>query len=84
MDPVSVVLIAVVGLGLAWLVHKAFSNSRHSPPTKLQGGQHDGLGAGLGNFGFDQDVDHRAPGGSMAHGRKPRSPRSGRGDDGTT
>ncbi len=37
MDPVSVALIALVGLALMWLVLRAFSNSRHSPTRKVRG-----------------------------------------------
>jgi hypothetical protein len=81
MDPVSVVLIALVGLLVAWLVYRALSNSRHAPPRKMRGGQFGGGGApGVGDYGFGQDLQQDAPGGSMARGWKPETPRSDRDD----
>jgi hypothetical protein len=81
MDPVSIVLIVLVGLLLAWLVYRAFSNSRHAPPAKMRGGQFGGMGDSSGDFGFGQDLQQGAPGGSMARGWKPETPTSPNKDD---
>lgn len=35
MDSVSILLVILLGGALAWLVGRAFSNGRHSPPTKV-------------------------------------------------
>ena len=37
MDPVSVVLIALVGLALIWVFYRAFSNSHRGPSKKVRG-----------------------------------------------
>ena len=82
MDLVSVVLIAVVALALIWLAFKAFSNSRHSPPTRLRGGQHGGFSVpGAGDYGFGESLNQDAPSGSTARGWKPRPGRSENRDD---
>jgi hypothetical protein len=81
MDPVSIVVIALVGLVLVWVVYRAFSNSRHDPPTKLRGGQFNGLGGPGGDYGFGEDLNQEAPSGSTARGWRPGSARSGRRDD---
>ena len=86
MDPVSIVVIALVGLVVVWLVYRAFGDSRHAPPTKLRGGQFGGGGLGTmsgGDYGFGEDLNQEAPSGSMAQGWQPKtgSPRSGEGDD---
>ena len=78
MDPTSIVLIVLVALLLLWLVFKAFSNSRHSPPTKLRGGQHGtAVRSDAPDFGFGEDLNQEAPGGSTASGWKPTRPKRG-------
>ena len=78
MDPTSIVLIVLVALLLLWLVFKAFSNARHSPPTKLRGGQHGtAVQSDAPGFGFGEDLNQEAPGGSTASGWKSTRPKRG-------
>jgi len=67
MDPVSVVLIALVGLTLMWFFFRAFSNARHGPSKKVRG-----------NI-VRTDEGYLYDFGSSGHHSQP--PRSGRRDD---
>ena len=62
MDSVSILLVILLGAVVVWMVLRAHSNSRHSPPTMRRGGFHtaaraDDIGDSLGEW-----QDPEAPG----------------------
>jgi len=60
MDSVSILLVILLGAAVVWLVVRAFSNARHSPPTKVSDAYQRGTGEGLGLLGADDPVPRRS------------------------
>ena len=60
MDSVSILLVILLGGALAWLVGRAFSNARHSPPTKVSDARVRGEGHGSGILDADDPVPPRS------------------------
>jgi hypothetical protein len=60
MDSVSIVLVVLLGAVTVWLVGRAFSNARHSPPTRVSDGQNRGTAYGSGILDAEDPVPPRS------------------------
>jgi hypothetical protein len=63
MDVISIGVVILLGAAVAWMVVRAFSNSKHSPPTRIRGG-----------LGGIQAADHLA---QMGFRTAPKPPKPG-------
>jgi hypothetical protein len=62
MDTVSIGILILLGAGVVWMVVRAWSNSRHAPPTKRRGGMHTAARADDIAFSIGEWKDPEAPG----------------------
>jgi len=74
MDGISIGVLILLGAALAWMVVRALSNSKHSPPSRVRGG----LGAvqrtddHLSQMGVMTDPELPEPGRDAPEGGSPR------------
>lgn len=61
MDSVSIVLVILLGVIVVWMVVRANSNSKHSPPTRVRGGIDAASRSGIQGQAMGNWLDPEAP-----------------------